>query len=278
MVADSPDIHDMYADAIEEAIEEFALDQVQEGLENLEMPDPDEFKALLLSLADESDRAVPLVIFEYIRTQLVDLLESEVQEEVRARLLGGPLRSAGNLIDFLQGVYWLGPTTAADLRVLQQIRNRFAHRPFSRMEEEWVTDRLGQLLCLDEVLTKGLLEDETLHRVTESGATQLAAADPNAEEQELDTVDTADVAEPREYDFVWIDVTPRLKLIFGGASVYNSAVCELAVAPTAWRWSVHPYEALRADGLPEQIREFKEAHSSFLIHAIWSEALHQGKV
>lgn len=83
-------------------------------------------------LFEESERAVGILAFAFIESQIYDLFRQQLDPDVQggiASIIGphGILDSVGAQIRMLRALRWIRPETEQDLRLLARIRNRFAH-------------------------------------------------------------------------------------------------------------------------------------------------------
>lgn len=122
------DIEDAYERA-QLAIEGIARSRVEE----VAPPDWNDVIDFFVSLDEESDRALPVLAFAFIDTEIERLLREAVNQKVHggvSRLFGplGPMGAASTRINMAHALHWLSDDTVHDLHLLRRIRNRFAHQ------------------------------------------------------------------------------------------------------------------------------------------------------
>jgi DNA-binding MltR family transcriptional regulator len=170
------------------------------------------------SLESESDRAVPILAFGFIDSEIERLLREAVNQDVHGgvkQLFGalGPLGSASARINMAHALHWLTTEVVEDLHLLRRIRNRYAH---------------GRIDGLDEAAVAMIRNHRQLPRMLEAM---------------LETADTPGVdykkAAVNEYLF-----TPRERLVAASAFTAWTALAQLYIAPTALRLGVSPANML----------------------------------
>lgn len=93
-------------------------------------PSPDGLVQFFASVIAESDRAVPILCFAYIETEMSVLLKAAMpNRENLDDLFDGaaPLAAAGSQILLAFALGWIDQDTKSDLTTLRKIRNYFAH-------------------------------------------------------------------------------------------------------------------------------------------------------
>jgi hypothetical protein len=80
----------------------------------------------------ESERSIGILAFTFIESQIRDMFVQQLRPAVdkdTKKIIGhtGILDTVGKQINMLGALGWIRPETAADLRLLAKIRNRFAH-------------------------------------------------------------------------------------------------------------------------------------------------------
>lgn len=83
-------------------------------------------------LLKESDRAIGILAFTFIESQVYEMFANQLDPEVQGGLesiLGpqGILDGVGAQIRMLRALQWITPETEHNLKLLARIRNRFAH-------------------------------------------------------------------------------------------------------------------------------------------------------
>jgi len=129
-----------------------------EEIEKVTPPDWLDFIDFYGSLADESDRAVPVLTFAYFENAMGRLLREAVNEDVHGgvdQLFSalGPLSTASAQITMAHALHWINSSTVHDLQLLRRIRNRHAHsRVVDGLDDQSTVDLLGQHHLLPDML------------------------------------------------------------------------------------------------------------------------------
>jgi DNA-binding MltR family transcriptional regulator len=107
-------------------------DLARSQVEESDPPDWTDLIEFFRSLTKESDRAVPILAFTYIDSEILRLMSQAMDPRVHGGLdaLFGPLGSLGSAsarINIAHALRWLTSDTVHDLHLLRRLRNRFAH-------------------------------------------------------------------------------------------------------------------------------------------------------
>jgi DNA-binding MltR family transcriptional regulator len=94
--------------------------------------DPNDVPEYYQGLLIESDRAAGILAFAFIESQLSELFAQHLDPDISGgipSIIGqnGILDSVGSRLKMLRALSWLRQETYSDLRLLANIRNRFAH-------------------------------------------------------------------------------------------------------------------------------------------------------
>lgn len=86
-------------------------------------------RTFLQSIEEESDRALPILLFAYIDSVLRECFRRNLNPATHEHLLEGtaPLSTAGARIRMAYGLGWLSNDVYADLQLIRKIRNECAH-------------------------------------------------------------------------------------------------------------------------------------------------------
>lgn len=166
-------------EALERALAAMRSVAVEE-IERVTPPDWLEFIDFYASLADESDRAVPILTFSYLENEMERLFREAVNENVHGgvdRLFSGmgPLSSVNAQITIADALHWINDSTIHDLHLLRRIRNRFSHsRVLEALEDQSTVDLLGQHRLLPRMF-KALSIDLPIEELA-SGRMRMIAA------------------------------------------------------------------------------------------------------
>ena len=89
---------------------------------------PDDLDAFSSQFDKDSDRASALVAAALLDAQLEDLFRHRLKHN-QERLLGvdGPLATFANRTRFARALEWIDADVEADLNIIRDVRNRFAH-------------------------------------------------------------------------------------------------------------------------------------------------------
>lgn len=144
---------------LEGYLDEAVAKAVAEAVASKPKMDAGDFREFFKSLANESDRALPIVGFAYIDHMIGELMGSELNPEVDggiADLLSGfgPLATASQRIKMAHALYWLSDQTAADLHLLRKVRNHFAHDRSARFRDDCVREWIRCVAAVQE-MTQG---------------------------------------------------------------------------------------------------------------------------
>lgn len=253
-----------FVDELHRAIAEAEVKRIWKIVEERNLPNPDEFTALLQSLKDESDRAVPIVLHSYLDATLQDLMEGQMSvEELGGALFdqNGPLSSSYSRIVLGQALSWLTPDVARELNVLRKIRNHFAHNPFADVNEDPVTSWIGEL--------KGYTPQ--LDRLRQSFPADFRSED-NTEQVRM-LIDDQEV---------WIPLKGRIKIILSVCWIYPLMVINTVISHALVQAGAHEkdltervVEALVSggdDGAPDGITGFVESLPQYFAEAMVAEA------
>jgi len=204
--------------------------RAQESVEQMTSPDWDGAIEFFASLSEESDRAVPILAFAFIDSEIEQLLRAAVNRSVHGgvdQLFGalGPLGSASTRINMAHALHWLTDETVNDLHLLRRIRNRYAHE---RMPDGLDDERTAQLLANLEMLPRLL--------------NALYAPTPSSEEE-------------TQGDSIDLFITPRIRIVAASALTAWTALAQLYVAPASISSGVPPWVLLdpKSDSAPEGI-------------------------
>lgn len=183
-------------------------------MEEVAPPDWNDVIDFFVSLDEESDRALPVLAFAFIDTEIERLLREAVNQKVHggvSRLFGplGPMGAASTRINMAHALHWLSDDTVHDLHLLRRIRNRFAHQR--------IDDGLR-----DSQTISDLKDHRLLPRIVNALHPQ---AHDMLKEVGLDSR---------------VFMTMRTHIVAASALTAWSALGELYVAPTSMRTGVDP--------------------------------------
>ncbi len=195
----------------------------RDSVEKLAAPDWEQAIEFFTSLADESNRAIPVLAFAYLDTEVEQQMRHALNPAVHGGINGlfgplGPLGTASMRINMSHALLWITTETAGDFHTLRKIRNRYAHN---------LVDK-----GLEDPKTKDLLREHVLLPVI-LGALNLGVVDiscglPERLDVDIDAKTTT------------MDLRVRNQLILAFAFTTWRVLAELHVAPSAIRTGVSP--------------------------------------
>lgn len=209
MTRHSQDIPEEALNAAVAAMVKAQRERLRDALHTAPM-DHMEIERFFLDLATESDRAVGIVVYEYLDGLLRQSMETALSAEIDGGTKGlfapfAPLATANGRLKLAGALRWVSPGLYLCLERLRKVRNKFAHTPF--------------LKSLDDPRVAPLL-----------------AAIPSLETEPFKFL-AADWA-PRP------DPSTRLTVIARGAILGANIVTQVGTAPTAIAMGLHPSTAL----------------------------------
>lgn len=217
-------------------------------VEDMSPPDWQDLIDFFISLNDESDRAIPILAFAFIDSEIERQMREAVNSETHGgvdSLFGalGPLGSASTRINMAHALHWLTSETVQDLHLLRKIRNRFAH---NRVPEGFEDQQTVDLVANHQFLPRILI-----------------ALLP-------------DLAEEPANDQVSISV--RSKIVAAAALTAWTTMAQLYVAPASMRSGVNPSALLNSkspsapEGIVAQNELFREMIDSLVLRVLFPDS------
>jgi hypothetical protein len=208
------------------ALYEAEVDMLFHAVEQLTF-DYDEIRRFLLSLREESDRALAIVAAAYIDDTLKQWLTAALNPKAPGGVASlfqpfGPLDSFSSRVRLASALNWLSEPVCTSLDAIRRIRNEFAHRPFlSGYDDPKVSAALNSMPAWERDLEAALAKDGHSFR----------------------------------------ELTRREVFHLRAGMTLLHAASEISSAPLATRGHLSPFAAAHApfDRLPEPLRELSLA-------------------
>lgn len=116
---------------VADAIHGVVIKQAQDRIEQHEFPIK-QIEAAFDIAQGEADRSASILLFALAEDLMLSCFKAHMNSGVHGGWEGvtggnGVLATASDRISLLELLYWIRPSTGADLRLMKSIRNRFAH-------------------------------------------------------------------------------------------------------------------------------------------------------
>jgi hypothetical protein len=116
---------------VADAVQAAAIAQARIRIEKHEFP-IERIESTFGVAQSEADRSASILLFALVEDLMLECLKTHLNPQAYGGWEGvtggnGLLATASDRISLLELLYWIRPSTGADLRLMKSIRNRFAH-------------------------------------------------------------------------------------------------------------------------------------------------------